>query len=67
MARIKKARSAENERPRYHCRDCAHSYDWCSPAMDGHLILCHCPFKMDGGKYCVFLNDPQCENFKLRK
>ena len=65
----KAARRSENKREDtvYHCRDCAHSYDWHSRALDGHLILCRCPYKMDGGKYCVFLHDPQCEHFKLMK
>ena len=51
---------------KYHCRDCANSYDWHSKAIDGHLILCRCPYKQEGGKFCIFLNDPQCEHFKLR-
>ncbi len=55
------------EKTRYQCRHCSHSYDWHSKAIDGHLILCRCPYKMDGGRYCVFLSDPQCENFDLRK
>ena len=52
---------------RYQCRHCAHSYDWHSKALDGHLILCRCPYKMEGGKYCIFLSDPTCEHFILRK
>lgn len=51
----------------YHCRDCANSYDWNSRAVDGHLILCRCKYKQKGGKYCIFLSDPQCENFIKRK
>ena len=51
---------------KYRCRDCANSYDWHSKAIDGHLILCRCPYKQQGGKFCVFLSDPQCEHFKLR-
>jgi len=51
----------------YQCRHCSHSYDWHSKALDGHLILCRCPYKMEGGKYCIFLSDPQCEHFDLRK
>lgn len=26
------------------CKDCKHSYDPHSPAIDGHMILCRCPF-----------------------
>ncbi len=51
---------------KYRCRDCANSYDWHSEALDGHLILCRCPHKMEGGKFCIFLNDPQCDKFVLR-
>jgi hypothetical protein len=51
----------------YKCRDCANSYDWHSKALDGHLILCRCPYKMEGGKFCIFLSDHACdEHFKLR-
>lgn len=50
----------------YHCKDCAKSYDWHSKALDGHLILCRCPHKQEGGRYCIFLNDPQCEHFVKR-
>lgn len=56
----------QQEPTKYRCRDCAHSYDWRSKALDGHLILCRCPFKQQGGKFCIFLSDPQCEHFKLR-
>jgi len=65
----KSVRSRENKREGtlYHCRDCDNSYDWHSKALDGHLILCRCPYKMQGGKYCIFLKDPQCEHFKPRK
>lgn len=55
------------QRPKYQCRHCAHSYDWHSKAVDGHLILCRCPYKQQGGKFCIFLKDPACtEHFKLR-
>lgn len=67
MAARRKQRAAAWAEAKYHCRDCANSYGWCSPAIDGHLILCRCPYKQQGGKYCVFLSDPQCEHFKLRE
>lgn len=54
----------------YYCRDCAHMYDPHSRALDGHLILCRCPFdeKSEHGKWCKFLGDPACEeHFKLRQ
>lgn len=49
-----------------HCRDCAHSYDWHHPAVDGHLTLARCPFKMNGGEFCILLCDKECEHFKMR-
>lgn len=51
----------------YRCRDCANSYDWNSKALDGHLILCRCKYKQQGGKYCIFLSDLQCEHFVKRE
>lgn len=57
---------AAQEEPKYQCCDCANSYDWHSKALDGHLILCRCPYKQQGGKFCIFLKDPQCEHFILR-
>lgn len=56
------------EQPKYRCRDCANSYDWHSKALDGHLILCRCKLdeKTEFGRWCKFLSDPQCENFKQR-
>lgn len=56
------------EKPQFRCRDCAHSYDWHSKAIDGHDILCRCKLdaKTEHGKWCKFLNDPQCEQFKHR-
>lgn len=58
----------KREDAKYHCRDCFHSYDWHSKALDGHLILCRCKFdsKTGFGKWCKFLSDPMCEHFKLK-
>lgn len=67
MVRPTKRKPVRQEETQYHCKDCGHSYDWHSKAIDGHLILCRCPFKQHGGKYCVFLSDPQCEHFKKRE
>lgn len=50
---------------KYHCSDCGHSYDWHSKALDGHMILCRCPF-YSAGMWSKFLNDWQCENFVKR-
>lgn len=69
MARIKRTPAAEQaNKPQFQCRDCAHSYDWHSKALDGHLILCRCKLdaKTEYGKWCKFLKDPQCEHFKRR-
>nr|DAD63630.1 MAG TPA: zinc-ribbon domain protein [Caudoviricetes sp.] len=65
MAAPRRSKQAVAE-VKYRCRDCANSYDWHSKAIDGHLILCRCPYKQQGGKFCVFLSDPQCGHFKLR-
>lgn len=57
------------EAPKYRCRDCAHSYDWQNRALDGHLILCRCPYdkKSQYGMFCKFLSDYQCsDHFKKR-
>lgn len=61
-------RAIKNE-AQFRCRDCAHSYDWCNKALDGHLILCRCKFdkKSGHGKWCKFLSDPQCEHFQRRE
>lgn len=54
-------------KPQYCCRDCTHSYGWCSPsAATGEPILCRCPYKKEGGKDCIFMKDPQCDKFSLR-
>ena len=60
-------RRQAKEPPRFRCRDCANSYDWHSKALDGHLILCRCKYRQQGGKFSIFLSDPQCEHFKIRK
>ena len=57
----------KREPTKYQCKDCANSYDWHSKALDGHLILCRCKHTQQGGKYCIFLSDPQCEHFRLRQ
>lgn len=63
---VKRKNKQPKEDVKYHCRDCANSYDWHSKAIDGHFILCRCPYKQQSGRFCVFLSDPQCEHFKLR-
>lgn len=60
-------RAAAQSENKYQCRDCGHSYDWHSKALDGHLILCRCPFKQEGGKFCIFLSDKACDLFKPRE
>lgn len=50
----------------YYRRDCANSYDWHSKALNGYLILCRCPYRQEGGRFCIFLNDQQCKNFLKR-
>lgn len=62
----KQAQKQADQAKLYRCRDCANSYDWHSKALDGHLILCRCKYKQDGGRYCIFLSDLQCEHFIKR-
>lgn len=64
ISRAEKRNSALSDKK---CRDCALSYDWHNKAIDGHLILCRCPHKQQGGKFCIFLSDPACELFQPRK
>lgn len=69
MARPIRTTRQKPEAPKYRCRDCAHSYDWHNKALDGHLILCRCPYdaKSQYGKFCKFLSDFQCsDHFKKR-
>ncbi|MBR8725522.1 hypothetical protein IX334_001929 [Bacteroides pyogenes] len=65
---IAKKQTIKRIATKYHCRDCANSYDWHSKALDGSLILCRCKYdaKTEHGKWCKFLKDPQCEHFKLK-
>lgn len=49
------------------CGECAESYDFHSPALDGHMILCRCKHRKEGGKYSIFIKDKVCELFKQRK
>ena len=62
-------RVTKTEKPRYKCKDCKHSYDWNSKALDGHMILCRCKYdeKTEHGKWCKFLSDPQCKHLDLRQ
>lgn len=68
MARPIRTARQKPEAPKRHCRDCAHSYDWQNKALDGRLILCRCPYdaKSQHGKFCKFLSDPECDQFKER-
>lgn len=70
MARtpVRPPKKKQPEAPKRRCRDCAHSYDWHNKALDGHLILCRCPHdaKSQHGKFCKFLSDPECDQFKER-
>jgi hypothetical protein len=40
------------------CKDCRHSYDPHSKALDGHMILCRCEFF----QYSKFLERDICDN-----
>lgn len=64
-----RTKKAAEEKPRYKCRDCIHSYDWSGRAYDGSLMLCRCRHdkKSQCGRFCKFLSDPQCEHFVKRE
>lgn len=66
--RVYGRKNAVVEKPKHTCKDCEHSYDWHDRAHDGHLILCRCKYdvKTEHGRWCKFLSDPQCANFKPR-
>lgn len=51
--------------PQRYCRDCAHAYDFHSPALDGHMILCRCPHdeRTERGKWCIFTRQRACDRF----
>ena len=59
----KKVNKPTSPFPGKHCRDCGHHYDESSKGCDGGMILCRCPYKREGGKYCIFMSDPACERF----
>lgn len=56
----------QQQQPQRHCSDCSESYDWHEIGADGKPYLCRCKFKKEGGKYSIFLDDKECENFKQR-
>lgn len=55
------------EQDELRCRDCAHSYDWHEIGANGAPFLARCPYRWEGGKWCIFLSDRACENFKKRQ
>lgn len=46
------------------CQDCKHSYDPHSRALDGHMILCRCPFHTDRSRF--MLRDG-CDMFQKKR
>lgn len=44
------------------CKDCKHSYDPHSKALDGHMILCRCKFF----QYFKFLERGICDKFSKK-
>ena len=61
-----KKKTIEKETRQYTCRECANSYDWHGKNYAGEPFLCRCKYKQQGGKFCIFLKDPQCANFVKR-
>lgn len=45
------------------CQDCKHSYEPHSKALDGHMILCRCPFHTDRSR---FMKRDGCEKFQIK-
>ena len=45
----------------HHCRDCANAHEWHHPAVDGHMTLARCHYKIG----CVLSIDKCCDHFKL--
>ena len=46
------------------CKDCKHSYDPHSKALDGHMILCRCPFHTDRSR---FMQRDGCDMFQKKR
>lgn len=46
------------------CQDCIHSYDPHSRALDGHMILCRCPFHTDRSR---FMQRDGCNMFQKKR
>ena len=59
-------RQKAQEKPKYQCRHCGHSYDWHERDWKGEPFLCRCPY-YKGGRFSRFLTDPQCEHFLIRE
>lgn len=57
----------KKQKPQRRCADCSESYDWHETGADGKPYLCRCRFRKEEGKYSIFLDDFECENFKERK
>lgn len=53
------------EKPKYRCRDCVYARDFHEKNWKGELFMCKCDFYKEG-KYSQFLDEPQCEHFKLK-
>nr|DAT92790.1 MAG TPA: RUBREDOXIN TRANSPORT, RUBREDOXIN, GUILLARDIA THETA [Caudoviricetes sp.] len=60
MARMRKQ---QQEKPKYQCRHCQHSYDWHEKNWRGEFFMCRCKFS----EWCKFLSTPQCEHFLKRE
>lgn len=46
------------------CQDCIHSYDPHSRALDGHMILCRCPFHTERSR---FMQRDGCDDMFQKK
>lgn len=50
-------------RPKYTCRDCAHSFNYHEKDIYGNFFMCKCKFH----EWSKFLNHSYCENFDKKK
>jgi hypothetical protein len=45
------------------CQDCKHSYEPHCKALDGHMILCRCPFDTE---HSHFMKRDGCDRFQIK-
>ncbi len=56
------AKKQLKEKPKYHCRDCKHSYDPHEIGANGKPFMCRCRFS----KFSKFLDRDHCDKFEMK-